>query len=327
MSLGDVLMDAVGAADAPRRVRFEGLTSEAFQHPLDRLATDNLKKVRGFDWLVRKFLEYGFERIEYVQNIGGAIRVGPQQLPQIYALLQEACQILDVPEPELYLRTGPVGAITSGHDHPAIVLYTDLVDRMTDAELMGIIAHELGHIKCGHVLYKVMARAIKPLFQMIGQATLGAGRLIGVGLEVALRTWDQRSELSADRATLLALQDATPSISMLMKLAGGSERTASQLSVEQFLNQARAYREGLDDTLTSRLYRFLGEFGNTHPFLVERARELDSWVGSDQYKALLAQEFTQAADTPKIAVCPTCHQPVDPGLKFCPHCGTPNNAF
>lgn len=309
------------------RIRFPGLTSEAFQHPLDRLATENLKKVRGFDWLVRKYLEYGFERVEYVQNIGGAIRIGPRQLPQIYAMLQENCQILNVPEPELYLRTGPVTAITTGHDHPAIVLYSHLVDRMSDAELSGVIAHELGHIKCGHVLYKMMARSIKPIFQILGQATLGAGRLIGVGIEIALISWDRRSELSADRATLLALQEARPSISMLMKLAGGSERLADQLSVEQFLLQARAYREGLDEKLTSRLYRFLSEVGNSHPFLVERARDLDEWSRSDQYKALLGGQVPADTPGPPPAACPNCHAPVAPGERFCDKCGTPLSTF
>ena len=62
----------------PKRARLMGLPASAFQHPLDRQATENLKKIKGFDWLVKKVLEYGIERIEYVNHIGGAIRIGPR---------------------------------------------------------------------------------------------------------------------------------------------------------------------------------------------------------------------------------------------------------
>lgn len=306
------------------RVRFTGITPEAFQHPLDRIATDNLKRVKGFDWLCRKFVEYGIERIEYVQNIGGSVRVGPRQMPLIYEMLRECCAVLDVEEPELYVSNGPVNAFTSGHDHPFIVVQTGLIDLMTDTEVMGVIAHELGHIKCGHVLYKTMARAIKPFFEMLGNATLGAGKLVGAGIEAALGVWDQRSELSSDRAALLVLQDSAPCVSMLMKLAGGTRRMPEQLSAEQFLNQARAYREGMDDKMLDRFYRFVGSMGISHPFPVERARALDEWVNSAEYNGILAGNYSRKpALLPIGKSCPTCKQQTQAEDKFCNNCGTP----
>src|SRR5262245_48663851 len=102
----------------PKRVPLTGLPASAFQHPLDRQATENLKKIKGFDWLVKKYIEFGIERIEYVNHIGGAVRVGPKQLSKYYAMLLECCSILDVPEPELYVMQGGVNAYTSGHNNP-----------------------------------------------------------------------------------------------------------------------------------------------------------------------------------------------------------------
>ena len=99
-------MQPMGASVGSQRVRLTGITGEAFQHPLDRSATENLAKVKGFDWVMRKFVEYGIERIEYVQNIGGAVRVGPKQLPRIYDMLRECCAILDVDEPNCTCGTG-----------------------------------------------------------------------------------------------------------------------------------------------------------------------------------------------------------------------------
>lgn len=102
----------------PKRIPLKGLPASAFQHPLDRQATNNLKKIKGFDWLVGKFIEYGFERVDYVTHIGAGIRVGPKQMAKHYAMLRECCDILEVPEPELYVMQGGANAYTSGHNHP-----------------------------------------------------------------------------------------------------------------------------------------------------------------------------------------------------------------
>jgi Zn-dependent protease with chaperone function len=309
----------------PRRIPLKGLPASAFQHPLDRQATNNLKKIKGFDWLVGKFIEYGFERVDYVTHIGAGIRVGPRQMARHYAMLLECCDILDVPEPELYVMQGGVNAYTSGHNHPFIVIETGLLGVMGDDEVMAVIAHELGHIKCGHVLYTTMARGLKPLIAMAGKATLGIGSIVGAGIESGLTAWARRSELSADRAALLAMQDARPCVAMLMKLAGGAGLPSECLDAGQFLNQARSYKEGLDQHMSDRFYRFVANMGATHPFAVERARMLDEWVGTADYNAILAGNYSGTALPAVAELCfnPACMQPLVPSAMFCGSCGTP----
>lgn len=315
----------VALAAKPKRVPLKGLHASSFQHPLDQQAVAHLKVMKGFDWLAGKFVEYGIERIEYVSHIGGGVRVGPRQMSKQYAMLRECCEILDVEEPEFYVMQGGVNAYTSGHNHPFIVVETGLLDLMDDEEEMAVIAHELGHIKCGHVLYKTMARGIKPLIQMVGAATLGIGTLVGSGIEAALVAWNRRSELSADRAALLTMQDTKPCVSMLMKLAGGTFRHAADLDAEQFLNQARAYREGMDTKMSDRFYRFLANMGATHPFAVERARALDDWVKTSEYTDIVCGKYIRRdlAPAPSGPKCPTCSKPTMPGALFCGECGTP----
>ncbi len=273
------------------RVSLKGLPCDAFQHPLDKQAVAALKKMKGFDWLVKKFLEYGFERIEHARHMASSVRIGPKQMRRLHEMLHECCGILDVPMPRLFVQRGEVNAFTAGHDHPYMIVMTGALDAMDEDELLGVLAHELGHIKCGHVLYMTMARLIGPIFEVIGEMTFGVGNLVGVGVKSALLAWQRRAELSADRAALLAVQAPEPCVSMLLKLAGGCHRWEGQLDLEEFLAQARAYREGMDQSMVDRFYRFLAGFGTTHPATVERARELDDWSRSDQYVDLLKRDY------------------------------------
>src|SRR5437588_5556030 len=150
---GGITMADAALIQTPRRVELKGIDPTAFQHPLDRQATDQLSKLKGFDTFMGKFIEYGFERIEYVLNIASSVRVGPRQLPKLHEMLQQSCAVLDLSEPELYVSEGGVNALTSGANNPYIVLQSGLIDLMDDDEVMAVIAHELGHIKCKHVLY------------------------------------------------------------------------------------------------------------------------------------------------------------------------------
>ena len=317
------MADSTDQITTTRQV-LSGIDAMAFQHPLDRQATDQLKRVRGFDKTVAKFIELGVERVEYVINIASGVRVGPNQFPKIYQMLRECCVVLDVPEPELYVGQGAVNSFTSGHTHPYIVLETGLLELFDDDEIMAALAHEVGHIKCNHVLYKTMARAIEPLIEIVGDLTLGIGALIGVPIQAGLAVWDRRSELSADRAALLVMQDVRPCIGMLMKLAGGVHRMSDQLDEEQFLNQARAYGE-LDRSMGDQFYRLWASLAkSTHPFAIERAKALNDWIDTAEFEQILAGNYARIA--PPAApgkFCKKCGTAITMGTKFCGNCGQP----
>ena len=257
-----------------------GLTAADFQHPSDVAATDALKKIPGLDMVLAKILEYGVERLYYLDNTASNLRVTPKMFGRLHRNLTWASKILDIAEPELYVTLDPVpNAWTYGHTKPFVTLTSGLIDLCSDEELLFIIGHELGHIKAGHVLYGTMARNIAAVMALIGQATLGIGALLGQSLVFALQEWFRCAELSCDRAGLLCVQDIDPAMSTMMRLAGGTTRLAAEMDRDEFLRQIRSYEEA-DRSALNKAYKVLLTAPRSHPFAIQRAREIDTWFNS-----------------------------------------------
>jgi Zn-dependent protease with chaperone function len=277
------------------RRRFPSLGAEAFVSPTDRAALNNLQQMPLLPMLLRKFHEVAVDRVFYVENSAGCVRCGPRQLPTLYRLMQEACAILDMPEPELYLqRHAEYNAYTAGVDRPFIVLYSELVEGFTNDELLFLFGHELGHIKCGHVLYQMMGRTLIPLLEALGQATLGIGQLAGIGLVSAFAEWMRQAEFSCDRAGLLACQDTRTAFTAIMKLGGGGTRFDSEMSVDAFLEQARQHADSARPEGIARALLFiLYNWQLSHPQVVFRAKGLDEWIQSGAYERVLGGDFSR----------------------------------
>jgi Zn-dependent protease with chaperone function len=287
MTAGDENKDDSGKRKRKLRT-LTGLSIDEFRHPSDERATGALKQIPGLDKLIAKILEIGLERMFYIDSIASHLRVTPKMFPRLHKSLIWATKILDVAEPELYVMTDPKpNAFTYGHTRPFITLTTGLIDMMSDEELFFVIAHELGHIKGGHVLYGTMARNIAPLIQLLGEFTLGIGSLLGRGLIYALFEWYRAAELTADRAALLCVQDLEPARSAFMKLAGGTTRLAAEIDRDEFLRQVRDY-EDMDRSTLDRAYKFLMTLDRTHPYALQRAKEIEVWYESG-YQDVMAR--------------------------------------
>jgi len=272
------------------KVRLLGLRADGFRHPLDRESTRSLKQVPGLDALVRSLLGPVAEEMLYLENIAASVLVGPTQLPDLYGLLTEACRILDLEPPELYVRQHPVpNAYTFAMRgrRPFVVLHTALIDLLTPPEIQAVIAHELGHLKCEHGVYLTLAN--------LGVLAAGQlpswGRWVAEGMQERLMEWVRCAELTCDRAALLATQDPMTMVSVLMKLAGGSPTLAGRLNPEAFLAQARAY-DAVDESRLGMMLKQARTAGLTHPVPVLRAREIDRWARSREYRDLL-QRFRE----------------------------------
>jgi Zn-dependent protease with chaperone function len=221
--------------------------------------------------------------------MASAVRVTPLQCPDLYAKLQVACTTLGVDMPELYVMQSPiVNAFTYGVDRTIVVLFSGLLERLTDEEVLAVIAHEVGHIHAEHVLYLTAAN----LIMAIARGAITAApisnlitQIISATMEAALKAWMRRAELSCDRAALLVTQDPDVIGRTMMKLSGGTY--ASRLDYQQFLQQARDFQKNYDDKALDRFWADIITSGLTHPFPVWRVSEILSWVESGEYARVL----------------------------------------
>jgi Zn-dependent protease with chaperone function len=217
-----------------------------------------------------------------------AVRVGPTQFPTLHTLMIEAAATMDWPDPpELYVTQTPmVNAGAVGVERPFIVLNSGAVSLLDTDEMRVLIGHELGHVISGHALY----RTVLILLLELGFQNLPF--LAGIALlpiKLALLEWYRKSELSADRAGLLASQDATASMRVFLKLAGGG--TGPDMDLGAFMRQAAEYEEkgGALDTI----YKILNTLGATHPFNTLRAAELKRWIDAGVYERILGGEYVR----------------------------------
>jgi Zn-dependent protease with chaperone function len=283
-------------SDEPHK-KFPNLDKNRYVHPDDLKALAALRAIPGMDTAVKKLLAVTGESVIRVIFTASAVKVTPQQCPDLHAKLQVACTTLGIDMPELFVQQNPiVNAFTGGVERPVIVLYSQLIERLNDEEVLAVLAHEVGHIHSGHVLYLTAARLIEFLARtavLASPLTVIVKELLTLSMRAALLAWARKAELSCDRAALLVTQDAHVIGRTMMKLAGGT--FASKVDYNQFLAQARDFQKNYDDKALDRFWADAITSGLSHPFPVWRVSEILQWVESGEYKALINAPETAAA--------------------------------
>jgi len=289
------MTDSTGSVPSERpRTILSNIAAVSWEHPADRGALQAVRAVPGFNEAVRKIVGFFGERGIRLIFQANAVRVGPNQFPRLHQLMTEVRTTMDWPEevPLFVTQTPVVNAGAYGVDHPFIVLNSGAVSLLTDDELRVLIGHELGHVMSGHVLY----RTVTVLILTLGFRNLPflAG-IVLLPIQLALLEWYRKSELSSDRAGLLASQDRTDTMQVFLKLAGGG--TMKEMNLDAFMEQAREYHEmgGPVDAI----YKILNTLGMTHPFHTLRAAELQQWIDAGEYDRILNGEYTHRGQEEK----------------------------
>jgi hypothetical protein len=266
---------------AQRAKNLTGISSQAWEHPADKAALSALKQVKGLDELMKMLLGGTTERSIRLLHISCCVKVTPTQFHRVKVLLDKVIEIMDWPTtPDVFVTNNPFfNAGVYGVKAPFIVLNSAVLKALSDDELYCVIGHEVGHIMSGHAVYKTVMWALMSL----SLGLLPIAGLLVQPLLLALREWDRKSELSADRAALLALQSERENYDLLMKMAGGED--LSQMNTNDFFLQAQEYES--QKSIMDSFYKLLNTMKQSHPFPVVRLQELRMWASSGHYQAIL----------------------------------------
>jgi Zn-dependent protease with chaperone function len=264
---------------------YTGISSKAYEHPADRAATTALKAVPMLDTVVRKLIEWRYERALRQYFMGNSIRVSDQQLPDLWAAHQSVCRILDMPEVyDLYVTSPVWGAAQAiGSGKPMVVMDARALANLESGEQRALLGHEIGHILSDHMLYMT---ALNILLSAGGNLPFFLGMPFRA-VRAVLLEWYRAAELSADRASAIVVRDPQIVCRLLMVMSGNMH--VRDLNLDAFMAQAMDY-EAWDDP-SDRVRRFFNELNKTHPDSVRRVSEVLKWVQSGDYDRIIRGEY------------------------------------
>ena len=270
-----------------RKKCLSGLQGLVFQHEVDAYLLEKLSKTS----LLKKVVEWGVDlrvRYEEVNIMSSGIKITAHSQPTIYKIAKQVCAILDMEMPLLYIDPNLPGlnAYTTGADRPIIVLSRLAPSLLDEEELRYVIGHECGHIMCQHVKYNIVMKLL--LNQASGLPFIGSlvdASQIAIG--PLLYAWSRRSELSADRAGLLACQSLEVAFRTMLKMMGQPFSEYHLLRTSVLLEQSLDFQDLLTDKTTERIMNLCQSCYIEHPRMVFRALELLNWIHSGMYDEIM----------------------------------------
>jgi hypothetical protein len=182
--------------------------------------------------------------------------VSEKQLPKVHEQAVLAARILNLPYlPDVYVSGERMwDAATYGSDtNSFVVLGTALVTSFQEDELLFLLAREMGHCRAGHALWKTVIRFMLGeqgpkgglmsggLLSMLSITTLVEG-----AVELPLLAWARQSEITADRAGLLAVRDEKIVRRVLLTWCLRSPLLFKQINIAEWMKQ----QEDSDDQMS-----------------------------------------------------------------------------
>lgn len=219
--------------------------------------------------------------------VNGAKEIQESDNPRLWRIVENLSITDGLPMPRVFIMDDPApNAFATGRDpkHAAVCATSGILQMMTDTELQGVLAHELGHIKNYDIRVSMIAFALTAVISLIADIILQL-------------TWFRGDDRESNQFTFLAGLLAAilaPLVAMMIQLAISRQR--------EYLADATGalttrYPEGLASALTkieqsgSALRRpntatahlffanplkggFLGSLFSTHPPIEDRIARL-----------------------------------------------------
>jgi Zn-dependent protease with chaperone function len=264
------------------------ITAEDIAHPWDKEAIAKLRSIPYAEELLKKVMGSTLDKLTKFEHMGGALRVSARQAPSLHRMYLEAAGRLDVDPPPLFLVQSPVpNAYTAGASQPVVSITSALVDQFDERSIVGVLGHELAHVKLGHVLFRTLAVLIaKGALSILNFA--GLANIAMQPIKILLFKWYQMSELSADRGELVATGSLAAHVRTNMMLAGGSVKLAHELDVAAFIDQAHEAEQMRENDMLVSISEMFANQNRTHPLGVWRVHHALQWSRTQAFFDLLA---------------------------------------
>jgi heat shock protein HtpX len=237
------------------------------------------------------FLQY-FTSDKIALAASGAKVVGPDEAPQLHAMVDRLCAMADLPKPRVaVIPTDVPNAFATGRSpkHAAVAVTEGLWRRLEPSEVEGVLAHELSHVANRDVAVMTIASFFSMLAAFLMRMGMFAGMFGGgrnreggapaflIMLVVSLVTYvvsyllilmiSRYREYAADRGAALITGAPENLMSALQKIASGMTRIP-----QRDLRQV----EGMNAffIIPTNVKSSIGELFMTHPPLEKRLARL-----------------------------------------------------
>ncbi len=286
------------------------LVSDDFAYGPDRSAIEMIKATGVLPYLVKNLALPHLERnLSSRVSREGLRATYPSKLDALVRQCAIALSLDTLPE-VLMIEGGQPDAFTFGsEEHASVVVSSGALKLLTEHELCALFGHELGHVKSGHMLYHTVAEVLGGGIG-VSASFLGLG-IVSVPVRLALLSWHRESEVTADRGSLLVVNDMGVMRSLLTKLALWSSRDVVASGEFDIEKEKTGMLESASELLrTHPLYanriRILKEFSESEEFLRAR-RKIETRL--DLLGALIPVcRFCGARKPVEALFCPTCER-------------------
>jgi Zn-dependent protease with chaperone function len=235
------------------------------------LLTLPLLKINLLVFIVGVLLIGLMVKVQQSQFLGSAVKIHPQQFPEIYQAAQTAANRLAMPLPDVFLVQSPViNAFATGFygRKKTVVLHSALVEAMGWDELVYILGHEFSHIKCYHTSFSVLTNSVENIVRI---------PILSQIMGFIFLFWSRKCEYTCDRGGLIANQNLEAAVTALAKLAVG-RHLFGKMDIPALMTQ----KTDIDRNGLSKLAEVL----ETHPYIINRIHALKSFYQSAQYRRL-----------------------------------------
>lgn len=209
--------------------------------------------------------------------LGTAVKVSDQQYPRVFEAAKAAGTALRVRVPVVFAapHSSFKVKVLGTEDAPHLIVNMELAETLDDTELVAAIAHELGHIQNGHILYTTA-------LHYLNTSAAFFVRWVVQPAIMTLQAWSRRAEVTCDRASLLAVRDLDKTLTSMVRIEMGIEK-GSAFNAEEYLRALPDVRKG---------FGRYAEIFRSHPYVPKRVQALRLFAGSALYAQVTGQDPT-----------------------------------